>query len=30
MDGDVVEKFIDLTQTQMENVCKGIKVCGVV
>jgi len=26
IDGDLVERFLDLPQTQMEDVCKGIKV----
>jgi len=26
IDGDLVERFLDLPQAQMEDVCKGIKV----
>ena len=26
VDGDLVERFLDLSQTQMEEVCKGLKV----
>ena len=26
IDGDLVERFLDLPQTQMDDVCKGIKV----
>ena len=26
IDGDLVEKFLDLKQSQMEDICKGIKV----
>ena len=26
IDGDLVEKFLDLKQSQMEDICKGFKV----
>ena len=26
VDGDLVERFLDLSQSQMEEVCKGLKV----
>ena len=26
IDGDLMEKFLDLKQSQMEDICKGIKV----
>ena len=26
IDGDLVERFLDLSQSQMEEVCKGLKV----
>ena len=28
VDGDLVERFLDLSQTQMDEVCKGLKVGG--
>ena len=28
VDGDLVERFLDLSQTQMDEVCKGLKVDG--
>lgn len=27
IDGDLIERFLDLPQAQMEDVCRGIKVC---
>ena len=28
VDGDLVERFLDLSQTQVDEVCKGLKVGG--
>ena len=28
VDGDLVERFLDLSQIQMDEVCKGLKVGG--